>query len=224
MEIELSIDKRPLSKLLDSELLNKIRLSNKDCIHDERLYLEFYFRYGKYLYKKCIILCMNYKYDENRAKDLFQDSMVKAINCIHDFVFSETDSDVTIQKRIKGWLCIIAKNEWFDSLKANMLVCNGDDRDFEIPVEEKIDNFNEEDHIQISYERLQLQEAIATLNDRDRYILMVYADHNCIDTKKHLPDDVIENLCRDLGVTKGNLRIIKLRVLKKLYTYLGKTN
>lgn len=215
MEIELSV-KRPFMKLTLSELLCRLKCE-QSTIYTDALYLEFYNRYAKDFYKKCLILYSNYKCDESRADDLFQEVMVKAANAIPNFEYSDTDSETVIDKKIRGWLGRIANNELTDIWKANSGVRYTDnDEELDAIFEENNDGFSSDEHIEISYERLQLQELLSQLSDRDRYLLKMLADYGCIDSRRHLPDEVLERLCSELNITKGNLRQIKLRLSKKI--------
>jgi len=62
-----------------------------------------------------------------------------------------------------------------------------------------------------------------SLNDRERLIINLCLQYDCLDNKNHLPDNIIADICRTLNVKKGNIRVIKLRALQKMHNILSQT-
>jgi len=240
MELKASKRIRPFYQLTLRELLDRLRVTEPPESVDSDMHREFYYRFARQLYKTCLVVCGNSKLDQKAAEDVFQESMIKALKKINKFTTDTKDPEAVISKRIMGWLNIIAEHQVIDFLRKN---CKDDELDEatteDIVDETLVDNFNEQTHIAVSLERLRLQKAMESLSDRERYLIMVFASYGCLNLKRtvqdavevkkgaevtkevHLPDEVLDQVCKDLGIKKGNIRAIKRRALDKLFTALS---
>jgi RNA polymerase sigma factor (sigma-70 family) len=227
MEIEASKKSRPHAGLTYKKLLDELMAAGA-VNTDSSFHREFYFRFGRALFTVCSIVCSNHKQGEGMAKDIFQETIIKGIKNIYKFRYDEEDSETVVRKKVMAWFGIIAERELINYFRKKAKVEPVDEALEEIQSGDHLADFDQEQLIPISLERLRLQEALATLTDRERYIIMVCADHGCINIKKddateggtikqrHLPDEVIERLCQELKISKGNLRAIKNRAMTKL--------
>lgn len=237
MEVKASEQTRPLKEILCGELLVRLKGTDPKNSLNTEFHREFCLRFEKFLYKCCTIVCSNHGASVDIADDIFQETIIKALKKIHLFNYDPSEPDPIIVKRICGWLGKIANYTLIDFLENNCKEEKVNESMMEEIVDEvSFDSFDENSHIGISFGRLRLQEALATLSERERYIIMVFANYDCLnlahlsntdnetDSKvkeKHLPNEVITQLTSDLNVTKGNLRILKNRAIKKILAYLS---
>lgn len=237
MELKASEQTRPLIGLTCGELLTRLKGIDPNGSLNTELHREFCLRFEKFLYKCCRIGCSNHEARMDIADDIFQESIVKALKKVHLFKYNPLESEKVIVKRVTGWLGIIANNSLIDFLRNNCKEVGIEEDEIEEIVDEvSLDSFDENSHIAISFERLRLQEALATLSDRDKYIVMVYANYGCLNLpqsanstnetegkikERHLSDEAIARLCEQFKISKGNLRAIKNRAIKKILEYLS---
>jgi len=233
MEIRAPKERRILVGLKHSELLDMIKLASCDQfdMSKSEAYKEFCYRYGNFLYKTCTIACTNYRYDETVTKDIFQETIIKALKKVHEFIYDPTDTEKVIGKKIAGWLGKIANRELINYFRKNSHEEPLDDLLLETVADNRLEDFDASTFIPISSERFRLQEALSKLTDRERYVIMVYAEYHCINNQKrnnekkepnkHLPDEVSDRLCSELQIEKGNLRVLKKRALDKIFAYLA---
>jgi hypothetical protein len=61
-----------------------------------------------------------------------------------------------------------------------------------------------------------LKLALNELHEKDRHILLTYADEYCIDNTQHLSDNAMDFLCSAHETNSANIRQRKKRALDKL--------
>ena len=83
-----------------------------------------------------------------------------------------------------------------------------------------IDN-DDEIPLPISPESQCLQEALATLTEREREIILFSAQYSIDGKQLRLPPDVLDGLCERWDTTKINLRTIRKRAYKKIKEYVA---
>lgn len=169
----------------------------------------------------CIKSCGQFINGQQLADDIFQNTILKALKGIHGLRQRMTDSSTNNSNYIKAWLSRIARNELIDFLRknpdekrlANEFRINSE----ELEISYDINEDDNEDIERPSIEKEQLDKALSSLTERERDILMTYFLYQYKDNPNgHLPDTVIENLCKKHGVKSDNLRQIKKRALMKL--------
>jgi RNA polymerase sigma factor (sigma-70 family) len=64
--------------------------------------------------------------------------------------------------------------------------------------------------------RQRLQVAMNSLNERQKHILLTYANEGCLGTKSHISDATLVELCRIHNTTSDNIKHIKNRALAKV--------
>lgn len=64
--------------------------------------------------------------------------------------------------------------------------------------------------------RQRLQLAMNSLNERQKHILLTYANEGCLGTKSHIRDSTLDELCRFHNTTSDNIKHIKNRALAKV--------
>jgi len=64
--------------------------------------------------------------------------------------------------------------------------------------------------------RLKLQEAMIKLTDKQKHILLAFANEGCLNTKHHISDATLKELCTIYETTSDNIKHIKNRALDKI--------
>lgn len=64
--------------------------------------------------------------------------------------------------------------------------------------------------------RQKLQAAMNALDERQKHILLTYANEGCLGTKMHIRDSTLNELCRIHNTTSDNIKHIKNRALAKI--------
>lgn len=181
---------------------------------------ELYRRIKNRLYQHCLRLCQKNRLDDSTAKEINQNAIIKGFNSISGFEFELSWTEEKFANKVAAWFNTIAFNLFIDLLKEKAKCCPIDDDYGEIEDDgPRPDDFEFEEDDTIG---LRLQDAMDSLNDRERYIINVYLKHNCLGNNNHLPDEVIDEICCSLKIKKGNIRAICLRALKKLRTSIKK--
>ncbi len=147
--------------------------------------------------------------------------MLKAFKGIASLRNRLSDERKDINKTIKAWLAFIAKNELREFLRKNP-----DEKQLSNPFRDKSDSVEigydprEDEEIKEevqTIEKQKLDNGLASLSEKEKHILMVYMEYyDPSEPNKHLPDDVIAELCNKYTTNSTNLRKIKSRALKKL--------
>ncbi len=84
---------------------------------------------------------------------------------------------------------------------------------------EKFIGNDDEVLLTISPEGQCLQEALASLTEREREIILITAQHSVDGKQLRLPQDVLDGLCKRLETTKENIRTIRKRAYNKIKKY-----
>jgi len=64
--------------------------------------------------------------------------------------------------------------------------------------------------------RTKLQEAMNTLTEKQRHILLTYANEGCLDSKKHLSTSSLQELCKAYNTVPDTIKHIKSRAYNKI--------
>jgi RNA polymerase sigma factor (sigma-70 family) len=186
----------------------------------------FYSRFAPYLYKVVVNKCRNYPAGMDMANDCLQESFIKAVKGIHKFQFKPgLDADAK-EKYVKAWLGKIAKHVFLKEIKKWDSLelpedTQSDDEDVHLVAIPQIEDchFQEEDEpIEIVSGALaSLRKAMSTFSERERDVVLAYADEGCIGTGLHLSAITMTHLCKKYNTTPENIRKIKSRTLKKLH-------
>lgn len=116
----------------------------------------------------------------------------------------------------KAWLSIVAKNELKSLIKEYL-----GKEDSIGESEEDITEVSEASGTQLQSKNMKLmEEALNTLSDRDKHIMI--ALYNYYEEDKKTPSDVLDYLCKLHGTTKMNIRKIKERSEKKIIEFFAK--
>lgn len=182
---------------------------------------ELYRRIKNRLYQYCQRLCQKNRLDDFTAKEINQNAVIKGFNNVLTFDFEFSWTEEKFANKVIAWFNTIAYNLFIDMLKEKAKCCPIDG-DYD-EVEDDGPRPDDFEFVVDDTTELRLQDAMDSLNDKERYIINIYLKHNCLGNNNHLPDEVINDICCSLGITKGNIRVINLRALEKLRTMLKKT-
>jgi len=199
----------------DVELIEKIK--NGSTKEVQIAQFQFYKRYAGYIYKIALQGCSNFSEPQFFAKEVLQKTFIKVFEYIHNFKLKDGLDDNQINKIIKAWLGKISNKVFLNTI--------GDYQKEQIrfkflePENYLIEGSNDEiqESSQISNIFMQkLQLALNELNEKDRHILLTYADEYCIDNTQHLSDSAMDFLCSVHETNSANIRQRKKRALDKL--------
>lgn len=187
---------------------------------------EFYRRYSSFLLKVCQKCCSGFDTSEDLARDIHQNTFLKILSSSKSFKPKEGSNSTNISRDIKAWLARIAKNELINFLRKNpdeIVLSNpfrpkSDDGFLELislQTEEEIEGTTRNESSKIEWTKL--DKALKSLTERENHILMTYMQYfNSNDPQKHLPDDILESLCKKFSISSENVRKIKSRALVKI--------
>ena len=199
----------------DVELIEKIK--NGSTKEVQIAQSQFYKRYAGYIYKIALQGCSNFSEPQFFAKEVLQKTFIKVFEYIHNFKLKDGLDDNQINKIIKAWLGKISNKVFLSTI--------GDYQKEQIrfkflePENYLIEGSNDEiqESSQISNIFMQkLQLALNELNEKDRHILLTYADEYCIDNTQHLSESAMDFLCSVHETNSANIRQRKKRALDKL--------
>lgn len=205
--------------LSDEKLLEGIKSTIEDK-EKTQLQFEFYNRFAGYIYKAALQKFRNFKDPKFLAEEVLQHTFITAFEKIGKFKFPAKSVDADHSKIIKAWLGKIAVNE---SKKAIGKIVN-DKVDYEslnLP-EPEYDQFEE-----IYGEKIEavpnefhqkLQGALNLLSEKEKHILLTYADEGCIGTnrRQHISDSTLQYLCEYYKTTTDAIKQCKKRALDKI--------
>ncbi len=218
MDIELSKRAKSPQLLTYQSLLSGLKSPENFSFTVNELKTELHRRVINRLYQHCKRLCQKSRLDDSTVKEIVQITLIKALDNISVFVVETSWPEEKFANKVAAWLNTIAYHQFLDLMKERARCCVIDEDYNEIGDEgNRPDEFDFE---QNEITELQLQDAMDSLNDREKYIINICMKYNCLDNKNHLPDAVIEDICNSLQLQKGHIRVIKLRALAKLRTML----
>ncbi len=200
----------------DSDLLEVMTWQETDPEAARAAWAAFYKRHLSFL----LTACRKYAQGLLRygaAEDLAEDTMLRVWdNGAATYRCDPTADADTARLRVRAWLCRIAHNIAANRLRGRTLL-QIDLSDFEwtlIAEPSKGTPSEMSDRL-----RAAMQTA---LTDRERQVIRVVAQYDDpLHPGRHLPEDVLSDLERQLGTTRENIRQIKSRALRKLKAAIG---
>ena len=214
MDIEPSKTTVGLTTLTYRSLLLGLKKPGYLSFTSNELKTEFHRRVKNRLFQHCQRFCYKNRLDDFTAKETFQKTIIRGLDNIGGFEFDNLWSEEKLKNKVAGWLNKIAFNLFMDFFEERSKEDELDENYYEMEDDGlRPDDFEFENDDMI---QIKLQDALDSLNNRERLIVNLCIEHNCLDNKNHLPDDVISDICKSLNIKKGNIRVIKLRALKKM--------
>ena len=188
---------------------------------DLELYkFEFYNRFAEYIYKAALYKFRNYSNTQLLSEEVLQNTFITAFEKVLKFKFPVNSLPVEHDKIIKAWLGKIAENEAKKSI--GRIINNKIDYDslkLPEPEYEQFDNIYGDPLPKTPNEfMLRLQEALNLLSEKERHIILTYADEGCINTnrKQHISDSSLQYLCEYYQTTPEAIKQCKKRTLDKI--------
>lgn len=192
---------------------------------------EVYLKEVKGVLLQCSTIHCKRTYKKNlkqEIQDLIQESCCKfylKIPTIHEFNSSvETEGDY--KNKILGLHLVILKNCHLDNIKK----CSKKAKEIlfgDLSLQENSElnesNLNTtESELLLSPEQRIMAYALSKLSYREETIIRTYAEYmyDYKEFKCDLPDEIEDSLCKEFKITKGYLRLLKLRVRNKLMEYI----
>lgn len=196
----------------DEELLILMDFKDEDEEQAKEAFNLFYKRYNRLLLSLCLKACSNLNLSDSEKVDLseivFQNTMTKIYQKSHLYDSSKG--------KISTWMSRIANNNLISQLSLqdeNIRYVDETALEFEISSDNE-DSISQTQSIEMKI----LEEALNTLTDKEKDILLTYMMYK--DGEKKLPENVIDNLRKRYSTTSVNLRQIQHRSLKKIEEYI----
>ena len=178
---------------------------------------EFYKRFAPYILKVGRQCCQIYPEPEELAKDLTQETFIKAFAAMDKFTVT-VGEDAVFKRHIKGWLGMIA-NRQFLKLYAERKNANAETEctEAEEPAYDQFSSYFEPPREETPpvYVTL-LREAMSQLKEIDQHIVNAYAAEGCLDSTRHISAQAMHLLCETYQTTSENIRKRKNRALTKI--------
>ncbi len=213
MENDVSEKAYDVRQLSCKDLILLLNAKNDSFVDKEKIFKEFHRRFAERFYKKCKGITFEAGFSETLAEDIFQEAFIKLMKKIKDYTVDESFSEKKIENSIVKWFSTTANNEFINYIrKFKPDEGLNDDCD---EIEDEIDDEIEcEENLPLI--RVKLREALATLSERERYILLTCANYGCLGNKNHLPDDVIDDIAKSFSIQKDYIKVLRFRALKKI--------
>jgi RNA polymerase sigma factor (sigma-70 family) len=180
----------------------------------------FYSKYVNYIYKGATNLCRNFPEPEELAKDITQEAFIKAFEKIQSFNLSKEADERKHEYMIKAWMGRIANNCFLKLYAKRKNEVYENEEGYLDANDEQYDMFQSlfgETQLEVlSVNRIRLQEALNSLKEEHRHILLTYAREGCINSTQHLSDAAMEYLCKTHDTNSDYIRQIKHRSLKNI--------
>jgi RNA polymerase sigma factor (sigma-70 family) len=199
----------------DLKILEMMALRATNETVAEAAFQVFYERYEKFVSGITFRVCKDYPGSSHElVQAVINNTFLKIYERASTFDPSKVrKADMTAG--IKAWLGTIADNEYKQLLrqaeKHPMLRLVEDVAIFE---DGELPDTEDQEEGPVSYERDLLDQALATLSERERYILVQSAAHE--KEGHNLPTEFLENTCKLYNITKLYFRKIKSTALQKV--------
>lgn len=203
------------------DLIVAIQITDNNRILNQ-LQTEFFERYRDYVYKAACRICSSFPDVEDTAVDITQETFIKAFNNLNSFQLPKLEISEKSDKLIKAWLGKIGNNIFFSLYEKRKNFEYINEAYDEIASYDDFDDCQDiEDYNEFNNEfEVKLAKAFEKLSEREQYIILRYANENCIGSGQHLSQNEIESLCNYYKTNAVNIRQIKKRALDKLKRYL----
>jgi RNA polymerase sigma factor (sigma-70 family) len=225
-----------MSEAKDEQLFALMAKRGEDA---KEAWKTFYLRYINDLYRLVHRLS---GVSPSDIEDLAQDTMVKAWRSAHTFRGGGDDDPDTARRRTLAWLGRIAKNHYWEMRRRKIILVNESEAQVDEPPKEKtrshrlsklhhevrkaldaVTGVVEAGAETISIQRQLLQEALATLTEREKEIILATYEHYepGQQEQRRLPKEAVNKICQRFEITPDNLRQIRKRAYEKLEQYVG---
>ena len=195
----------------DYDLLEIMTWKDTDPSDARDAWAEFYRRHAEYLYSVCRKHAKGLGGDE-AAQDLTAETFVHVFDsAAASFRPQQSDDTDSTRRHVRAWLGTIAHNLACNAYRGNRL----DECDIGQDQLNSIPNPGREFDSEKSQRLVSLMETV--LSERERDVLRItshYIDFQ--NANRKLPGEVLDDLGRQWGITRENIRQIKSRAIRKL--------
>lgn len=204
----------------DEDLLAFVAMQGEDREGAEAAFNEFYRRHHRYVF----FICRKYRrlLGEDGASDLAQETLLRIYQKAHTYDPAKAIGESPSQ-RVRAWMGSIAANGFVSLLRQKPqneeLIDDPDDLDRKeyeclfrrVPADAEAD---------VSARMKLFLEALATLSERERDVLIVWAEWCRLGRKfQRLPEDISQELARRYNSTPEGIRQIRKRARDKLKAF-----
>ncbi len=195
----------------DYDLLEIMTWKDSDPIAAKEAWAEFYHRHVKYLYyvllKSIKGLCKH-----ELAEDLTSETLLRVFERgAVTFKRSKEEDPDKIRRHVRAWIGKIAHNLKCEVFRGRSF------NEIKVPFDniEDISNNEVTSYSQRNEELYHLFETV--LDERKKGILrVIFMYYDPTKPNQKLPDDVLDDISQQWGITRVNIRQIKSRALKKI--------
>lgn len=204
-----------LSLESDEDLLVFMTMREDDLTVANAAFAEFYQRHVSYIFRTCRRVTKGIL-DEAGAWDLVQETFLRANDRAATFNADGITDPERLKNRTRAWLGRIAVNIFRDVLRGRVGVREISLDDHEIATEPQPLSPSSP-----SANRQLLDEAIESLSEKEQRVLRITFQYYQPGKKyQRLPNDVAEDLAKELGTTSNNVRQMRRRALRKITEYI----
>jgi len=198
----------------DEDLLVFMSMRGDDPSIADAAFAEFYERHVHYLYGRCRRFTTGIL-DQAGALDLVQDTFIRVYEKAATFDSGGITDSERLRRRTRAWLGRIALNIFRTMLRGRAGVWEISLDDQEIAKEpEPVPSSP-------SANRKLLDEAIDSLSVKEQHVLRTtFQYYQPGKQHQRLPNDVAEDLAKELGTTSDNIRQIRRRARRKIDQYI----
>lgn len=179
----------------------------------------FFQKFKGYVYKLAMQRCISFPDPAQLASDVTQQTFINAFKKIKDFDLSREPKLERHEFMIKAWLGTIGNNCFNKEYEKRKYEVYLDDYSSKID-DNSFDLFESLygcEIVDIPNEfRSTLNEAMNTLSEEQKYVLLTYAEEGCIKSNRHLSQEAMARLCKLYNTSSANIRQIKKRSLDKI--------
>ncbi|UXX80888.1 hypothetical protein N7E81_07215 [Reichenbachiella carrageenanivorans] len=206
----------------DEELFFYMACRDEDPTTADLAFNEFYSRFKNYTFSVCrdFFISRN-RFDEEDLKSFFHNVFLKIYDKAGEISIDSSvpndEKEFVILKIISRFVNYEGLTYLKSSKNSSLEISYTDDLLNDVP-EEGLSEYQ-------SIERKTLENALASLSDRNRFILLDFYRHENINSEKAnwTPPQTLTEMCNYYDTTKQALRKIKERALKKIIEYVDQS-
>lgn len=214
----------PSDDIPDFELIRRMADQEADFAGARDAWGRLYVRHHGFL-SRVFMSHYGYLLDANVVEDLVQEAFLKAFDGARTFDHAESCETELQQRKCRAWLFRIATNALRDRFRGQRDVSMAQEGEGETLTGSAETNTDDTEERLPKGERLKLLESgLALLSDTEQTILratMLWWQGD----REHqrMPNEAMQQLCRQTGKSPENIRQIRSRALKKLEKHVNES-
>lgn len=207
----------------DYGLLKLMARSDQDEAWADAAWYEFYGRHKGYMWTACRNVAEDLHGDA-WVEDIFLETFERAREKAGTFKLPPGTPPESETRLVRGWLGVIATNILRRLLRNHEAEHTKDEEEWSEILESAKDTKSNDaqDTPELAAERRLIAEALETLTERERLVLLTTYQYYRIGNKfQRLPNSVSYELAQQLATTPENLRKIRERALERVTDYIN---